>query len=95
MVQLRLMHTTDAARVAEVLDILLPWIAQCPDLIVGDPVELGTRGGTGSRVAVEVIPASRAARPEPVRVRAERVDGDERSPARRRTGSRRALPPGR
>lgn len=92
MVQVRIMHTTDAALVAEVVEILLPWIAACPDLIMGDPVELGTRGGTGSRIVVELIPATRAAQPQPVRVRAERVD--DRLPVRRRGSSgRRALPP--
>ncbi|MEV7012032.1 hypothetical protein [Streptosporangium sp. NPDC051022] len=93
MVQVRIMHTTDAARVAEVAEILLPWIAQCPDLVMGDPVELGTRGGTGSRIYVEVIPATRASGPTAIQACAERVDGDERFPARRRGGAgRRALP---
>lgn len=56
MVQLRIMHT-DPARVAEVTSILLPLIASCPGLIMGDPAELGMRGG-GSRIVVEVIPAA-------------------------------------
>ncbi|MGS2644653.1 hypothetical protein [Streptosporangium sp. G12] len=63
------MHTSDAERVREVVDILLLWIAACPDLVIGDPVELRTRGGNGSRIVIEVIPA-----PGPQRLRTERVD---------------------
>ncbi|GHE38663.1 hypothetical protein GCM10017673_46350 [Streptosporangium violaceochromogenes] len=88
MVQLRIMHA-DADRVAEVTAILFPLIASCPGLTMGDPAELGMRGG-GSRIVVEVIPAPRE---HPRRVHADRVD-DRQAPARRRTGARRALPPG-
>ncbi|MEV8635841.1 hypothetical protein AB0395_29715 [Streptosporangium sp. NPDC051023] len=88
MVQVRIMHT-DSARVAEVTAILFPLIASCPDLFMGDPAELGMRGG-GSRIVVEVVPAAPRT---PQQVRAERVD-DQRPPAHRRAAVRRALPPG-
>lgn len=92
MVQVRIMNS-DADRVAEVVDILIPWLRACPDLIVGDPTELGMRG-PGSRITFELMTA--AGRQGPQRVQAERVDSTERSPARRGQGTgRRALPPGR
>ena len=85
MVQLRIMHT-DPARVAEVTAILLPLIASCPGLIMGDPAELGMRGG-GSRIVVEVIPAAPASRQ---RVQADRISPEQAST--RRISTRRALP---
>lgn len=89
MVQLRIMHT-DPARVAEVTAILLPLIASCPGLIMGDPAELGMRGG-GSRIVVEVIPAA-AAPASRQRVQADRINPEQAST--RRISTRRALPPG-
>ncbi|MFF4417122.1 hypothetical protein ACFYY8_31765 [Streptosporangium sp. NPDC001559] len=90
MVQVRIMHTTHAAAVSEVMNILLPWLQQCPDLVVGHPQELGTRGGTGSRIVFELLPTAEQQRP--IRATAEVID---RTPARRRTAPRRALPPSR
>lgn len=91
MVQLRIMHT-DPARVAEVTAILFPLIASCPGLIMGDPAELGMRGG-GSRIVVEVIPAA-AAPASRQRVQADRISPEPEQASTRRISTRRALPPG-
>src|SRR6478735_7222157 len=45
MAQLRLSDLSDSEHNREVAEVLLPWIAACPDPIMTDPVELGTRGG--------------------------------------------------
>lgn len=91
MVQIRIMHS-DPDRVRQVAELLLPLIAQSPDLILGDPQEVPNRKDGGLRVVAEVIPAQPGA--DPIRVRAERADSRP-SPARRRLSSSRALPPAR
>lgn len=91
MAQIRIM-SDNAAEVEQVLDLLLEYLRDCPDLAAGSPTRLGHRGG-GGRVVFELMPA-RPTTP-PVRVEAERVD--EPAPSRPRVARRspRALPPGR
>ncbi|MFE7194460.1 hypothetical protein [Kitasatospora sp. NPDC057541] len=93
----------DAARVRDVLAVLLPYLEQCPDLVVGDTTELGHRGGGGRVVFDLSLPRSAAAStaggsaddpPGPVWACSERADRSARPGRQGLNDGRRALPPG-
>ncbi|MEU7095906.1 hypothetical protein [Kitasatospora aureofaciens] len=89
----------DSERVRQVLELMLPLLQSCPDLVVGDTTQLSHRTG-GGRVVFDVslsagatTGSSTAGGPGSVWVRAERTDRPRA--ARSRVGSgRRALPSG-
>ncbi|MER6365829.1 hypothetical protein [Kitasatospora sp. NPDC001527] len=103
MVQVRVMGD-DAARVRDVLAVLLPYLERCPDLVLGDTTELGHRGGGGRVVFDLSLPRSAAGSttagspaddpPGSVWVRSERADRAARPARQGLGGRRRALPPG-
>jgi len=86
--QLRLMHS-DAERVTEVLDILLPLLRSCTALQVGDPEDLRMRDPGGRRVAIDVAPARQG-----TTIRVERAEEPGPGPGRSSPRRARALPPG-
>lgn len=74
MVQIRIMHS-DADRVRQVAELLLPLLRASGVLNVGDEVELPNRRDAGLRIVVDVTPADN------YRVSAERVPPAPRSAA--------------
>lgn len=86
MVQIRIMHT-DADRVRQVAEMLLPLMRASGVFTVGDEVELATRG-PGLRIVVDVTPAqpgpgrgwASAERVEPKRPAIEQGRSRRRSP---------------